>query len=333
MPGATLASIRAYLRDQQAYTLHKPARKSFTRLKTITGAIDKQWQADLAEMQSLSRSNAGYRYILTVIDIFSKYAWTIPIKSKSSADMVEAFKLLFKRAAPRIPQRLQTDAGKEFINKEVQALFKQHKIHHFYSASDKKAAVVERFNRTIKTRIWTYFTAHQTDKYLDILPKLTDAYNHSFHRTIGMRPVDVKKKDEPALFNKMFGDTIASRKRRAPPPLKPGQMVRVSKVKGDFVKGYMPNWSHEHFIVEKVNANTQHRVYKLKDYENEEITGIWYDKELQPIKKNLYLIEKVLRKRKGGRGKQELYIKWKGWPNKFNSWINDTDIQHYQKAI
>ena len=76
-----------------------------------------------------------------------------------------------------------------------------------------------------------------------------------------MRPVDVKKKDEPALFNRMFGDAIASRKRRASPPLKPGQMVRVSKVKGDFVKGYMPNWSHEHFIVEKVNANTQHSVY------------------------------------------------------------------------
>ena len=91
--------------------------------------------------------------------------------------MVEGFKLLFKKSAPRLPQRLQTDAGLEFLNKEVQALFKQKKIQHFYSSSDKKAAVFERFNRTIKSRIWTYFTADQTDKYLDILPKLTDAYN------------------------------------------------------------------------------------------------------------------------------------------------------------
>ena len=113
-------------------------------------------------------------------------------------------------------------------------MFKQKKIHHFYSSSEKKAAVVERFNRTIKSRIWTYFTADQTDNYLDILPKLTDAYNHSYHRSIGMRPVDVKKKDEPALFNRMFGEAIAGRKRLGPPRLEPGEMVRVSKIKGQF---------------------------------------------------------------------------------------------------
>ena len=147
-----------------------------------------------------------------------------------------------------------------------------------------------------------------------------------------MRPVDVKKKDELALFNKMFGETIASRRRKAPPTLKPGEMVRVSKLKGQFEKGYMPNWSQEHFIVDKVNASTKRRVYKLKDYADEEISGTWYDKELQPIKKNLYLIEKVLRKRKATRGEQELFVKWKGWPNKFNSWIKDADIQDIQKT-
>ena len=191
---------------------------------------------------------------------------------------------MFKKSEPCVPLRLQTDAGKEFLNKEVQALFKQHKIHHFYSSSEKKAAVVERFNRTLKTRIWTYFTAHQTDKYIDILDKLTDAYNHSYHRTIRMRPVDVKKKDEPALFDKMFGEAIASRKRNPAPTLKPGEMVRVAKLKGQFEKGYMPNWSQEHFIVDKVNTSTQRRVYKLKDYANEDITGTWYDQEVQPIK-------------------------------------------------
>ena len=111
VPGATLPSIRAYLRDQQTYSLHKPARKTFIRNKTITGAIDKQWQADLADMQTLAKSNSGYKYILTVIDIFSKFAWTIPVKSKSSGNMVEGFKALFKKSAPRVPQRLQTDAG------------------------------------------------------------------------------------------------------------------------------------------------------------------------------------------------------------------------------
>ena len=94
----------------------------------------------------------------------------------------------------------------------------------------------------------------------------------------------------------------------------------------------MPNWRQEHCIVDKVNNTTQHRVYKLKDYANEDISGTWYDQEVHPIMKNLYLVEKVLRKRKAVRGEQELFIKWKGWPNKFNSWIKDTDIQNIEKA-
>ena len=125
IPEISQAKIRDYLRDQQAYTLHKPARKHFLRNRTITGAIDKQWQADLADMQSLASSNSGYKYILTVIDIFSKFAWAIPTKSKSSKDIVPAFETLFKKSAPRKPERLQTDAGKEFLNKDVQALFKK----------------------------------------------------------------------------------------------------------------------------------------------------------------------------------------------------------------
>ena len=109
------------------------------------------------------------------------------------------------------------------------------------------------------------------------MDKLTDAYNHSYHRTIEIRPVDVKKKDELRLFEKMFGEAVAIRKRRPPPPMQPGEMVRVSKVKGQFEKGYMPNWSQEHFIVDNLNTRTQHRVYNLKDYANEDITRSWYD--------------------------------------------------------
>jgi len=332
IPEINQAKIKDYLRDQQAYTLHKPARKHFTRNRTITGAIDKQWQADLADMQSLASSNSSYKYILTVIDIFSKYAWAIPVKSKSSKDMVVAFEALFKKSGPRIPERLQTDAGNEFLNKEVQALFKQKHIHHFFTGSDQKAAVVERFNRTLKTRIWTYFTAHQTDNYLDILDKLVHAYNHSIHRTIGMCPADVQKKDEPKLFNKMFGQDLAKVRSAQTPPLKEGQMVRVSKVKGVFEKGYMPNWSQEHFIVTKVNPHSKRRVYKLQDYLNNDISGSWYEDEIQPIQKNLYLIEKVLRTRKVPKGGKELFIKWKGWPTKFNSWIKESDIEDIKKS-
>jgi transposase InsO family protein len=142
--------VESYLRDQASYSLHKPARKNFKRNQTVVGGIDQQWQADLADMQQLSKFNNGFRYLLTVIDVFSKFAWVIPVRNKSATDIAEAFKELFKSSAPRKPKKIQTDAGKEFLNSDVQKLFKSKSIQHFVSDSDKKAAVVERFNRTIQ---------------------------------------------------------------------------------------------------------------------------------------------------------------------------------------
>jgi len=247
----------------------------------------------------------------------------IPVKSKSSKDMLDAFKQLFSQAHTRKPERLQTDAGKEFLNKDVQALLKREGIHHFYSNSDQKAAVVERFNRTLKTRIWTYFTAHQTQRYLDILPQLIDSYNETYHRSIGRKPNQVRKEDENEIWVRLYGDGSKGPIRKQ----EKGENVRVSKVKRVFAKGYMPNWSEENFVVES-ERNNPRRVYKLKDEAGEEVKGNWYPEEVQAIKKNRYLIEKILRKRKAKKGETEVFVKWKGWPQKFNSWIPESDLEN-----
>jgi len=322
--GLTRAKVKRFLSDQQAYSLHKPIRKNFKRNPTYVKGIDAQWQADLADMQALSRNNGGMRYILTVIDVFSKKAWGIPVKSKSAKDMVEGFKQLFKEAAPRKPKKLQTDKGKEFLNKSIQDLLKKEGIQHFVTNSDKKAAVVERFNRTIKSRIWTYFTAHQTRRYIDILPKLLASYNKTYHRSIGRAPNDVRKKDENEIWVRLYGD---GGDKGAKSEVRKGQMVRISDVKGIFEKGYLPNWSEEHFLVESDRDNPR-RVYKLTDKGGEEMKGSWYPEEIQPITKNKYLVEKVLRKRKNPQGELELFVKWKGWPRKFNTWIPQADTEH-----
>ena len=147
-----------------------------------------------------------------------------------------------------------------------------------------------------------------------------------------MRPSDVSKKDEGRLFKRMFPEMLKPKRPKMEQEIKPGQMVRVWKAKGLFEKGYLPNWSEEHFIVEDVNSKARRRIYKLKDYEKEDVKGSWYEDELQPIQKNLYLIEKVLRKRKGASGQTELMVKWKGWPAKFNSWIQEKDITPIARA-
>jgi len=124
--------------------------------------IDLQWVAYLIEVINIAKSNRGYRYLLTVVDVFSKYAWVEPVKSKSGQDVTTAFEKILKRSQGRQPQNLQTDDGNEFYNKHFQALIKRKNIHHFSTSGDTKASVVERSNRTLKERRYRYFTIKNT---------------------------------------------------------------------------------------------------------------------------------------------------------------------------
>ncbi|CAM5102123.1 unnamed protein product [Natator depressus] len=157
--------VTAWLSDQDAYTLHKPARIRFKRNKTVVSDVDAQWQADLVDMHQFSKQNSNFKYILTVVDILSKYAWALGLRDKTSGEVCKAFKAIFSEG--RVPQKLQTDRGKEFLNKPLSRLLKRHGIHHFVTNNEVKAGVVERFNRTLKTRMWRYFTAHNTFRYID----------------------------------------------------------------------------------------------------------------------------------------------------------------------
>ena len=195
-PGTTRQKVEEYLKSEQAYTLHKPARRRLTRNDTYVAGIDAQWPADLADMQGIARQNCEMRYLLTVIDVFSKFAWAVPVHSKDALTITEAFDQVLITAKHRQPRRLQTDKGKEFINSDFQALMKHHNIQHFASESDQKAAVLERFNRTIKTRIWTYLSDRGIVRWVHVIQDLVNAYHHSRHRSIKIALADVQKKDK-----------------------------------------------------------------------------------------------------------------------------------------
>ena len=154
--------------------------------------------------------------------------------------------------------------------------------------------MLERFNRTIKTRIWTYLSDRGTVRWVDVIQYLVEAYNHSHHRSIGMAPADVQKMDEDRLWVRLYenGDTYLK------PPLPQGAMVRVSGKKTISGKVYIPNWTKEQFTVSHAvppRRGTKRSVYKLVDYNDEAVKGSWYPEELQKISDNQYRIEKVLR--------------------------------------
>ena len=201
----------------------------------------------------------------------------MPVKTKDGKPVRDAFKLVLRSADPRTPERLQTDKGKELFNREFTALMTQNGINHFASESDQKAAVVERLNRTLTTRIWTYLSAKRTKKWIDGLPAIITSYNKSYHRSIGMAPNNVTKDDKDQIWVRLYGDNDTYLKRHR--KVNDGAKVRISRIKGAFDKGYMPNWSSEQFTVSSTVPQADKRsrnprpVYTLKDESIEELRG------------------------------------------------------------
>ena len=320
--GYSRAKVKSWLKAQPTYTLHRQARKRYSTRKYIVHDIDEQWQADLADVSLIARENNGYHFILTVIDIFSRYAWARPLKTKSGKEVAKAFEDIFQEG--RIPQRIQTDEGKEFYNRYVQTLFHQHNIELFSVKSAYKAAIVERFNRTLKHKLWRYFTMSTKQNWTRILQDIVSSYNHSVHRSIGRKPTDVTPVTVDEVREKAFQRRPESKKKS---DIKVGDKVRISKVKHVFAKGYLPNWTEEIFTVESINRKTSPISYKLKDYNGETIEGSFYREEIETVihDDDTYLVEAVLRTEKRG-NEQWCFVKWAGYPSTMNSWVRKADI-------
>ena len=309
--------VREWLSFEDAYTLHKPVRQKFQRRRTIVGGIDHQWQADLIDVQKLKKNNGGNAYLLTCIDVFSKYAWVVPLKDKTGGSLVRAFQEIF--ASGRKPLKLQTDKGSEFKNRSVQKLLREEKIVFFTTENDDiKAAVVERFNRTLKERLWRFFTKSKNERYLDVLPDIVYAYNRSFHRSIQRAPVEVNFKNQEDVWQSLYGGRTFSSKRNK---LKIGDRVRLSKTRRVFKKGYLPSWTFELFTVVAVLRTTP-TTYTIKDDSGEVLEGSFYEQELQKVgEKTYYDIESVLDQRLDKKGQREYLVKWVGYDPSFNRWI------------
>ncbi|PIK52383.1 hypothetical protein BSL78_10695 [Apostichopus japonicus] len=155
------SDIKEWLSSRDTYTLHKPSRKKFRRNRVIVSGIDSQWQADLVDVSSFAKHNKGSRYILTCIDIFSKFAWARPLQTKTGKSIAHAFRSIFDEQH-RKPVTLQTDKGSEFTNQHFQRFLRANKVRFFTTNNETKASIVERFNRTLKTKMWRYFTANGT---------------------------------------------------------------------------------------------------------------------------------------------------------------------------
>lgn len=324
--GTSLPATKAWLTKQQTYTLHRRARKRYPDRKYYVNAIDDQWQMDLADMNRLQSKNANYRYILTCIDILSRFAWARPLRTKQGREVAAAIEDILE-SSKRTPKRIQTDQGTEFYNPAVKRLLENRDIELFSVMSPKKCALVERWNRTLKTKIWKYFTSRNTYKWLEVLPKIVDAYNHSKHRVIKMKPADVNEENAMEVWERLYGKD--ERNRRTIHHIDEGDTVRISKAKGQFEKGYLPNWSREEFYVDKINDKFLPSMVTLKDYKGESIKGNFYEDEIQKISRDVdddvYEVQKVIQQKRRG-GEIWYLVKWLGYDDSFNSWVRKRDV-------
>lgn len=180
-------------REQIVNELHRKARVNFPRRNVVIKGIDDLWQIDLVEMIPYAKENKNFKYLLTVIDTFSKFAWAKPIKKKDAHSTTKAMKEIFQKSG-RHPKNLQSDAGKEFYNKDFKNLMQKYKINHYSTYTHLKASIVERFNRTLKDKMWKKFSLQGSYKWINILSKLINEYNNSYHRTIKTQPTKITKK-------------------------------------------------------------------------------------------------------------------------------------------
>ena len=211
----------------------------------------------------------------------------------------------------RKPNKIWVDQGSEFYNKSFTDFLKINNIEMYSTFNEGKSVVAERFIRTLKNKIFKHMTAVSKNVYFDLLDDIVNKYNNTVHRTIKMKPIDVTN-DSFAEYNEESN--------KKDPKFKIGDHVRISKYKNIFAKGYAPNWSEEVFIVSKIN-NTVPWTYVISDMNGKDITGSFYEKELQSTNQQKYRIENII-KRKGNK----LYVKWKEYNDSFNSWINKKDI-------
>ena len=177
--------------EQSADELHNPIIKKIKKRRVYSAFKDNIWGANLAGMQLISKSSKGFRFLLYVINIYSKYAWVVPLKDKKGVSIVDAFQTILRKSNRR-PRKILVDKGSEFYNSHFKKWFKGNNIEMYSIHNEEKSVIAERFIRILKNKIYKYMTSVSKNVYIDKLDVIVDEYNKTKHRTIKMKPFDVK---------------------------------------------------------------------------------------------------------------------------------------------
>jgi hypothetical protein len=211
-----------------------------------------------------------------IIDVLSKYGFVYLLKNKKALSIKTGLNSIILKNK-RKPNILTTDAGTEFNNITLKKYLNYKKIRHFITRNTEvKAAVVERWNRTIKEIIFKYLHHYKTKRFIDVLQNIVDNYNNTIHSRTKFKPVEVNKTNEPIVFKNLYNISTIQQKVK----FKIGDQVRIKRIKKTYEKGYFPNWSNEIYTIKKILYSSPNIRYIIEDNNKEEIIGSFYEKEL-----------------------------------------------------
>ena len=315
------------LREIDSYTLYKSKKKKYKRSKIIVPGFNHTFQIDLCDMRSLSKENDGNQHILTMIDVFSKKAWAVGLINKSGETVLNAITPIITKNTPKY---IHADQGNEFFNKNVKKFLTKHDIKLYFTNSEVKASIVERFNRTLKEKMWRYFEYSDTFRYIDKLKDFIESYNNTYHRSIKTTPNKVNLKNQDKIYFNLYG---FNKNEDVEPnivqtDIKIDDYVRLSKDKKQFEKGYTNKWTEEIFVVDQIIYQDP-LLFIIKDLNDEILEGKFYEEEIQKIyinKDKTYYYNNIIKTRIKNK-KKEYFVSWRGYPESFNSWIKEADLK------
>jgi len=323
----TYGDVKEWLDMQDMYVRHKPVKRIFKREQIIMSAIDQQWDADVMDMVKFARQNKGYRYLAIFIDIFTRYIWVRPLKTKKPKEMVEVMKDVFSQR--REPLSIRTDRGSEYMAKEVQTFLSDKEILHFTARNALHANYAERVIRTLKGKIYRYFTKFQTHTYIDVLNDIVDGYLNTVHTTTGLKPIEINSNNEQSVYEKLYLPAhVVKEQTSAVYKYDVGEYVHTLESRSPFTKGYENTFTQEIFEIVYRTPTTPPR-YKLIDLQRESIAGTFYEQELHlAFMPEFFPVEKVLKRRVRDK-KKEALVRWQGYPEKFDQWVADEDVSSF----
>ena len=313
--------------DRFVSEIQAPARRKFKRRQVISGGLYHIVAVDLIDVSNQAQENRGYKWILTAIELYSRYAWALPLKTKNGNEVATVLKRLFDSMKEK-PKKLWSDRGSEFYNPQVKRLLQQENIEIYSTRGITKNSVIERFNRTLRENLEKVFQRNRNLNWIDNIQDVVRKYNSTKHSAIEAKPVDVYQGKVKAKAIDIFPEDFNKEINRRP-KFKKGDRVRLQRQKGTFEKGFRARWTQQVYRVSDVQR-TIPITYKVEDLNGRQLPNSYHEPELLKAKQELFFIEQVLDTKKIN-GRDYSLVRWEGYGSDFDQWIASTEVTDVQR--